>query len=512
LETENNVSQLAVAKIAREILEFGTKVHKEFEAQMLNLIQQMDLSPRQDELLREKLAMSPFEDLQDHFRSYYMIEKVLKESPTVKYQEPKQIQLGDNKKVTFQYISVVDTISTIVADPGFKRENPSEDGLLRGVRDGTIYKENEFFLQNPEALTIELYSDAFEITNPLGASRGIHKIVNVYFSLAELPKGINSKIENKFLVLSAKNAHMKTYKEDIYKPLIADLKRLESGVLVNGEIIKAGLLSHVGDNLEIHSVVGLSQCFSSGYICRLCEIRHEDLESCRGIPEAKFRTQEQYDAICDRIEAGEQTGLKRKRGEIDENLGIKDRCIFNCLDAFKNIEQTPFDMMHDFLERIVSSDCQSILIGLSNSGVISLRAYNEALSNMKFEDYESGDRPFLVKEGEKKLTGKAMSLALHVRVMPIVLHLIADIDEDCELFQLLCNIHNILEILMAHTLAPEDAFLLQNLVIEFFRLRRACAEKLPSTFCKLVPKHHYLEHYAQQVMKFGPFTASWTAR
>jgi hypothetical protein len=120
-----------------------------------------------------------------------------------------------------------------------------------------------------------------ELANPLGASRGVHKIVNVYASLAELPKNARSKTENKFLVLSVKEKHLKKNREEVYKPLLEDLHRLEAGVSINGKILKAGLLVHLGDNLEAHLVAGLSLCFSSGFVCRQCHVKHSDLPSLR---------------------------------------------------------------------------------------------------------------------------------------------------------------------------------------------------------------------------------------
>jgi hypothetical protein len=236
---------------------------------------------------------------------------------------------------------------------------------------------------------------------------------------------------------------------------------------------------------------------------------------CRGIPEATERTPEEYDTICDRIESGvpdvEPATRKRKRGKKkDKNLGVKERCLFNSLKAFHCIGQTPYDFMHDWLEKVAPADCQSILMAFKISGQFSLNDYNQALANLRLEDYERHDRPFPVKDGDKKLAGKALSIALHVRLMPLVITSIVDL-EDCELVQFLATVHNINEIMMADCLSPQDAFRLQSLVVKYFTLRQACSEKYPS-FTALVPKHHYLEHYPAQILAFGPFTSVWTAR
>ncbi len=281
LETEHFVSKIAVAKICEEMLGLSEKVHKSSLHSLKIQLESLNIPVHQRQFILENLSNNLFQGLQEDFKSYYLVEKFLKTSQAFKYIEPLEIRLDSDKDQTFQYVSIVDTIATIIQDPTFSPENPSADGMLRGVKDGTAYAQNKFFQENKDALTIEIYSDAIELANPLGASRGKHKIVNVYFSLAELPKCLRSKTENKFLVLSAKDIHLKTYRQQIYKPLLEDLQKLEDGVTVNGKLIKAGLLCHLGDNLECHIVAGMKQSFSGGFVCRQCHIQHEDLQKIR---------------------------------------------------------------------------------------------------------------------------------------------------------------------------------------------------------------------------------------
>ena len=96
----------------------------------------------------------------------------------------------------------------------------------------------------------------------------------------------------------------------IYKPLIDDLLKLEAGIWLDfpvRRLVKCGVLIHAGDNLESHSVGGFSMNFSSKDVCRFCHQQYSALSDCiheLDIPEQrKFWTVEEYDAICDRIEA-----------------------------------------------------------------------------------------------------------------------------------------------------------------------------------------------------------------
>jgi hypothetical protein len=210
---------------------------------------------------------------------------------------------------------------------------------------------------------------------------------------------------------------------------------------------------------------------------------------------------DEYDAICDKIEAGEPV----------DNLGVKERCIFNSLQAFHCIGQMPFDFMHDWLEKVAPVDGQSVLLAFKNSKVFTLEEYNSALGNLRLEDYEVSDKPFPVKDGAEKLSGKALSVALHVRLMPLIISSIVRLEEESDLVQFLVAIHSINEYMMAESFAPEDAYRFQTLIVQYFKLRQACSDKYP-VFTNFVPKFHYLEHYAEQMLAFGPFTSVWTAR
>ncbi len=162
-------------------------------------------------------------------------------------------------------------------------------------------------------------------------------------------------------------------------------------------------------------------------------------------------------------------------------------------------------------EKVAAVDCQSILIALKETGRFTFKAYNQVLNNIRLEGYEGCDRPVPVKDGDGKLAGKALSVALHIRLMPFVISSLVDFDEQCELLQLLVTIHSINEILMAECLSHEDAYNLQGLVVQFFALRKSCSEQHVA-FGHFTPKYHYLEHYAAQILEFGPFTSVWTAR
>lgn len=435
--------------------------------------------------LQEKMKANPFVSLQEEYSSYYKINKRTEESSL--YIAPREIKLPPNtagKISTFQYIPVAETLEAITSDPDFSHltQAPTPEGLLYDMKDGSAWKGNPYFQENPDALTGILYSDALELDNPLGAAKGKYKIVNVYLSLVDIPKRIRSKKENIFLVLTVKDKDLQENYVNVFKPLVEDLKKLESGVNIGEKTIKLGVLCYCADNLEASVVGGFSECFSSADVCRVCHQQYKDLPSISGIPSAEAWTREEYNAAVANLEPG-----------LPGEFGINSACVFNDLKAFHCVGQMPLDIMHDFMERVAAFDAMSILKSLVSSGMFSFESYNSVLSEVKLLDYETADRPMLVNPKGKRIPGKAMSVSLQLKLMPFNIWRIQGGNvEESDLIDLLILLARIQEFLMADKLSYVDTDNFQDVVIEYFAKRKLCDEHHPEVFIKLTPKYHYL--------------------
>jgi hypothetical protein len=442
--------------------------------------------------LQEKMRDNPFVQLQEHFSSYYKINKETENSPH--YITPIQFKLPRNaagKESPFQYIPIIETVKAIISDPDFDSvcQAPAPDGYLHDLKDGSCWKTNKYFMENPGALTGQLYSDAVELDNPLGASKGVHKALNVYFTLIDIPKALRSKTENIFLVLTALEKDLKENKEENYahffKPLVEDLKKLESGVQIGGKTVKMGLICYSADNLEASAVGGFSQCFSSNDICRICHQQHKDLQEMTGIPKACRWTSEEYDTAVGNMLPGE-------RGDFGLNSG----CMFNVLQAFHCVGCIPTDIMHDFCEKVAASDAMSVLKVLVSSGLFTFEKYNQVLREIKLGDYEATDRPKLVNPKGAIIPGKAMAVALHIRLMPYFLwRILKGNVPESPAIDLLVILARILEYILADKLSMGDIDNFEDLVVLFFEKRKNCVEQF-TTFCNMTPKYHHLGMFA----------------
>ena len=198
-----------------------------------------------------------------------------------------EVKAGASKDV-FHYIPVKESFKHLIEDKSLvdvlvrEREKEKRDkNVLQDLRDGTAFQTNPFFQKNPGAFAAHFYSDAVELTNPLGAAKGRHKIVQVFYTICQIPKSQRSQIDRMQLCMVFKNSLIKKYGYDaIYKCLVQDLKDLEVGITINYPVerqVQLGLLAYSGDNLEAHCIAGFSACFSSKDICRFCHCMHSDL-------------------------------------------------------------------------------------------------------------------------------------------------------------------------------------------------------------------------------------------
>jgi hypothetical protein len=460
------------------------------------------------ESLQEKLKLNPFVSLQNDFSSYFRIEKHIQTSTAFKYIHPVEVKLpadAQGKKATFHYIPVINTLNAIITDPTFTQTKATAGDLIQDIKDGSAWQDNEYFQNNPDAYTGVLYSDAVEICNPLGAAKGKHKIVNVYLTLVEIPKHLRSKVENWFLVLTVNERDLKANREAVYKPLLDDLKRLEQGLQVGEKFLQMGIVAHLGDNLESHTVGGFSSCFSSKDICRNCHLQFSELPNITGLPTASKWTQAEYDEAV-------RTHLEKQPGDKSQSqFGVSGSCVFNVLESFSAVGQFPFDSMHDFFEKIGPYDAQAGLLTLISQDKFTLLEYNALLRDLQLKGTEAGDRPPPVKPNGDKLPGKALAVSLHIRLMPLLLQRLLREDEKSVIVDLLLIIHELREYIMADALSPADILAFEELVVQYFSKRKECSDRFP-VFPKLTPRYHFLEHYPEQMAKFGPFPGVWTAR
>lgn len=128
-----------------------------------------------------------------------------------------------------------------------------------------------------------MFYDDFEVANPLGSKRGIHKLGAVYFTLRNFSPKWNSFLANIHLCALFHAQDLKRYGfSEILVPIVRDIKVLESDgieIPLFGGYVRGSVVQVTGDNLGLHSLFGLVESFSARYCCRFCLADKDDFQT-----------------------------------------------------------------------------------------------------------------------------------------------------------------------------------------------------------------------------------------
>lgn len=190
-----------------------------------------------------------------------------------RYVDPIQQCLGENeygKLCSFHYIPVKQTLTSMIQEKTVAqclgKCGCAENGIYTDLHDGSVYNKIEQTVGNGQCSFIELvlYQDAFEVVNPLGSAKKLHKVVAVYMTLANLPIYARNTIDNLQLVMLCREMDVDYFgQEQVFKYLVTELCDLEkNGLLVDGKVFTVRLVCVLGDNLGSHWLGGFSTNFS----------------------------------------------------------------------------------------------------------------------------------------------------------------------------------------------------------------------------------------------------------
>ena len=531
LLTIQNIPANTIDKICEEYLKQQIESSKERGLKMRDLLTKKapQLNSQDLEEIIKVSTIDPFLSAQEKLKSTYARKNYIKRNFVhVPGKEivlnPDDVAMGHPKDCV-HYINIKESVRNIIEDESFvasKCLNDSlefrDDGPISDIKDGRKYKLNPFFRGPDESYALMLYSDAVELCNPIGFARGRNKIVCVYFTLLEIPKYQRSSVKRLQLCAVYKEKLTKKYNYDeILKCLRDDLVDMENGMLIQKPVarsIKVGLALYSGDNLEVHLLCGWSACFNSKDICRHCHCQYPDIEDCihdfvDGKEGHKMWTKEEYDTIMNFLENPNEN---TDNGDM-ETYGLKNRCIFNTLNSFHCVGQTPPDILHDFFEQTVSQDLLGIIRILIAKKVFSIEQYNQALRKYKFSSCEKKDKPEEIPRNPKveKLRGKGVSHWVHLRNFPLILYQNNWILEDDDSFQLSLLLHEICERLTAEKYEIYEIHYLEELIVNYLNLRVNILKE-SDLLGRAKPKHHFITHYPRSIFDWGPPTCYWTAR
>ncbi|XP_049330682.1 uncharacterized protein LOC111195788 isoform X1 [Astyanax mexicanus] len=421
--------------------------------------------------------------------------------------EPLEYILDAKEGKTFQYVPILQSLSQILKNSDIQekvfRERPCSSCRYNSFRDGSHFQENQFLSGEELRLSILLYSDDFEICNPLGTSRKKHKVTSVYWVLADIPSVLRSTLSSIYLAVLCKADDIKKFGYPrVLEPLLNDLKSFEEeGLFVPclGKIIKGTVFSVIADNLGAHSVGGFIESFSASYICRFCIGERSQFQ------ELEVRT----GAFPSRTKHHHQLDVEAALASNTHSHGVKRHCaISERLSHFHVTTGYPPDILHDLLEGIVPVELALCLDILIKKKYFSLEELNCIIQRFPYKWKDRTNCPQVIPPTfalRKTIGGNAHENWCLLRLLPFMIG--PKIPEEEETWQLLMTLKDVVELVMSPAHTDESIGHLDSLIAEH---RSRFISAFPKE--KLIPKHHFVEHYPGLIKAFGPLVSLWTMR
>jgi len=448
------------------------------------------------------------ESVGKHFESEYALLRYLKQ--TDKIVMPQTLVFNsENPKQTFQYVPVLQVLHKLLCRDDvvdhFASRHPRHDNLMGDFCDGFLFKGDSFFAENPSALRIHLYCDEFEVCNPIGPKKGKHKITAFYYTVGNFHPKWRSQTRWIFLAILIKHqflvANGLCY-EAVLQPLLTDLKHLqEHGVeiVTNSNqkcTVKGKLVSVSADNLSAHTIAGFQQHFHAGRICRTCLADYADISEKFGSSDFRLRTADIHSYHLEAVSANSLNAAV---------YGVKGPCSFsNNLPDFDVTQRFPHDIMHDLLEGVLPRTTRLVLAHFIQTS--QLDQLNKVLTELNLAH---GNKPNKLKATSltSRITGTAVQQLELFLLLPRLLVPFVTLETENRVWCVYLYLREICDIVLAHTVDVDNLSLLEDLVCRYLQLYVQVFG--PEN---VIPKHHYMVHYAHHLRLFGPLRHMWCMR
>lgn len=423
-----------------------------------------------------------------------------------KYNTKTQVKQFDTIPVVGQIIPLRKVFKALFEKPEvFKETQANVSNILKSKTyvnfiQGDLWKQisAQYVLENKTVFPLLLFFDDFQVGNALGSHANTNKLGAVYVTIPCFPTHMFSSLSNIFLFALFYSDDRKEFgNKAVFQAVISELTSLEkNGIeIICNELrttIYFKLSLVIGDNLGMHSILGLTESFSATHCCRFCKIDKVDLKTCTSNKNLMIRTRELYEADV-----------------LVNNLsltGIKERCIWNELPDFHITLNYAVDIMHDIFEGICIYDLTSLLnVLIFENHLFSIDTLNNRIRSFNFGELEKGNTPpLIISENSRiKIKMTASEMMCFSRYLGL---LIGDlIPEGLSVWQIWITLRNIIDIVCAPNLQFGEIHLLNIFIENYLSL-------VVEHFKHLKPKHHFMLHYAEVFKKSGPLVNLWCMR
>ena len=415
------------------------------------------------------------------------------------------------KMDNFYYVPLLDSLTSILKLEDFQAEvlNPhgnSGDDRLGDFCDGSLFKSHPLFSSDPHALQVVAYYDEIEVVNPIGSFIKKHKLGCMFYFLANVRPIYRSTLKSIQLIAIGKHEDIMKYGIDEFMaPFVEDIKTLYCNGLtisVGGRdhVFHGALLAFLADNLAAHLVGGFKQSMSFALrICRGCMITRELSQKYVLESDCIMRTPENHFEQCALL-----TGPLSAHHST--SYGINRLSILEEIPGFSVTTGLPHDIMHDLFEGVVPYQMRLLICHCVGEMFFKIEDLNERIAAFDFLANKPSEIDIsLCRRNDSKIKQSASQMMSLCREFALIIgDKIPENEPHWHIFLILLRICSI-------AIAPSCTH-------DLVAYLRICVEEYLLMFHQLypnetvIPKQHYMLHYASQIERFGPLIHSWTMR
>lgn len=484
------------------------------------------------------------------------------------YVDPKEHCFGTNqsvKKRRAHFVSIRETLKILLKDEKFKAQvlksfekKGNESCVLEDISDGQAFMKHKCEHPNGKCIQLLMFQDAFEF-NAFGPSASLFKTIGFYYLVANLDADYRSKVDmNQLAGLVLEKDTVPTQQEELdgkdvlkeaIKPILEELEDLKiNGIEVDGEKIPVCLLYLIGVSLGQHTIGGYIRNFCCDFFCRFCTMSKAEFKS--NPSEVKdLRTPEEYDAAvalahakwqqkkklfelatkkATMRKAKKQANKVKARAPATKKLMtvaiVKEAYKKMCAVSYRAVKYrpSPFNsevtgfhvsspalppcLAHDIFEGILRKILPSVMhYCINEKEWFSLTTLNRRIRSFKYKGSDKRDSPKPYKTVDK-LSGNAVRNWNHLRLLPLILGDLIQDPED-EVWQVVLNLKEIVEYVCAPKISIFQVAHLKHLIRRFNISLLKLEKFFPNC---LIPKVHFLAHYADLIDMFGPLIRLFT--
>ena len=431
-----------------------------------------------------KKIQKPFDFINSKYKQFELIKK------SGKYVAPESVYLGTRidtglknkrsiikqKNVSFEYISIVDTLKTIL----------TSDEIKTAIREFDHDRDSSYFLDHPifkdkKNLRIILYFDELELMNPIGDVATIYEAGMFYFALGNLTQRYNSSLNNIYLIAIALMDDLKTYgSETLMSKIINEIKFLETeGFTIENKHYLGTIAQHCGDNKGLHMIFGLKLGFRGDNICHICNASSKDFWKC----------------------GSESAFLKITKEIYADNIaeGIYNSCLLNESKYYHTTENYAFDITHDLWEGIIPLELKLIINALIDENHFDINFLNARIASFNYSFIDAPNKPNLIiinADKSLKMKNKAAKFSCLFRLLSFI---IGDkVPVKNKYWELYLILSQIVDIIYSRDITEIQTHQL-NWLIQDHHLKYL--SNFPNETLK--KKHHNMIHYGTAISKLG---------